>query len=136
MGRHLQAINRKEKAKITLQDALYLLQQAWCSVTQQTIIKCYAWATFKSANKVALLESDSDDDDSLDDLLLATLIVSNVHVSMDDSFTIDDNSLTCDNVTDDSIIEDIISLRQSTTDVCDDDDKQHNDQGSLLQLNH
>ena len=120
--KHLRAIDRKEEVKINVLDALYFLQQAWRSVTQQTIANCYHHAGFKIQDDTNQTETPIDDEDPLDDLPLARLIGS--ASTMTEYVAIDDDVPTCEDVTDESIVDDIITARPTTTmrDTEDDDD--------------
>ncbi|MEW8546499.1 MAG: transposase, partial [Candidatus Thiodiazotropha sp.] len=126
--KHLRAIDRKEQVKINVLDALYFLQQAWRSVTQQTIANCYGHAGFKINDDVSQTEStaNDDDEDPLDDLPLARLIGNNI--TIDEYVSVDDNVPVCDVLTEDSIVDDIIAARPTSAacdgDGDDDDDEQ------------
>ena len=116
IGKHLRAIDKNEELTITLLDALFFLRQAWHSVTQQTITNCYARAGFKLTDQVS---QSIDEEDPLDEIPLARLI--GINVTMDEYVGVDDMLPTCDDLKEESIVEDIISSRESPTDVCDGD---------------
>ena len=131
--KHLRAIDRKEQVKINILDALYFLQQAWHSVTQKTIVNCYGHAGFKITDDVSQTETNADDDeDPLDDLPLARLIGSNI--TMEEYISVDDNVPICDDVTEDSIVDDIISARPTSAECdaeADDDDNEQADEMTM-----
>ena len=124
IGKHLRAIDNDEEAKINVLDALYFLQQAWNSVTQQTIANCYRHAGFKVTDDNSQPDTSADDadDDPLDDIPLARLIGSNI--SMEDYVSVDDDVPTCDDLSEESIVDDIIAARSTTCNADDDDDEQ------------
>ena len=132
IGKHLRAIDNDEEAKINVLDALYFLQQAWNSVTQQTIANCYRHAGFKVADDDSQPDTSADDadDDPLDDIPLARLIGSNI--SMEDYVSVDDDVPTCDDLSEESIVDDIIAARSTTcnADADDDDDDDEQTDGS------
>ena len=118
IGKHLRAIEKNELLAITLLDALFFLRQAWHSVTPETIAHCYARAGFQLTDQVIL-----SNEDPLDDIPLARLI--GINVSMDEYVAVDDMMPTCDELTEESIVDDIISsrARESATDICEDEDE-------------
>ena len=123
--RKLRAIDTKTDFTLTVLDALRMLHQAWRSVTAKTIANCYRHAGFDVTSEPtpdADDDSDSDDDDPTDDIPLARLLNIAPGVSMIDFVTADDNVPTCADVSDDDIVESIVSARNPENDDSDDDD--------------
>ena len=71
--KNLRAFDRKEEVKINIPHVLNFLQQAWRSVSQQTIANCYHHAGFKIKDDTNQTDTPIDDEDPLDDLPLARL---------------------------------------------------------------
>ena len=68
-----------------------------------------------------MLSTEADiDDDPLDHLPLARLVSSNF--TMSDYVSVNDNVLTCKDLTDDAIVDDIVAARDATPDDNDNDD--------------
>ena len=128
--KHLHAIDNDQEAKINVLDALYFLQQAWNSVTQQMIASCYRHAGFKVTDDDSQPDTSADDanDDQLDDIPLAGLIGSNI--SMEDYVSLDDDVPTCHDLSEESIEDDIIAARSTTCNADDDDDNDEQTDGS------
>ena len=132
IGKHLRAIDNDEEARINVLDALYFLRQAWNSVTQTTIANCYRHAGFKVTNddsESATSNYATDDDDPLDDLPLARLIG---NITMEEYVSVDDDVPTCEDLSEDSIVDDIIAARstEGNTDADDDDDDGQTDEAA------
>ena len=130
IARHLRAIEKKkEMEKITVLDAMYYLQQAWQSVNETTIANCYTKAGFKTTDDSSTDPStdltDSThlndlDDDPLDELPLARLVGANI--TMNDYVSVDDDVPTCEDISDDTIVDDIITARDNRPGDDDEDD--------------
>ena len=126
IARHLRAIDRKrEMEKITVLDAMHFIQQAWNDVKETTIANCYKKAGFKISDNADIdteIDAEIDhDDDPLDDLPLARLVGANF--TMGDYISVDDDVPTCEELTDDAIVDDTISAREATPDDDNDDDQ-------------
>ena len=119
--RHLWAIERKrEVEKISMLDAMHYLQGAWNNVNETTIPNCYKKAGFKVSDDTDAVDIEADiDEDPLDDLPLARLLGSNFMMS--NYVGVDDNVPTCEELTDDAIVDDIVASRDATNDDNDDD---------------
>ena len=133
IGKHLRAIDNDEEARINVLDALYFLRQAWNSVMQTTLANCYRHAGFKVTNddsESTTSNDATDDDDPLDDLPLARLIGNNI--TMEEYVSVDDDVPTCEDLSEDSIVDDIIAARstEGNTDADDDDDDGHTDEAT------
>ena len=101
---------------------MYYLQPAWHSVKETTIANCNTKAGFKTAKgthgsaadpTIAVTDSvDNDVDDPLDDLPLTRLVAANV--TMGDFVSIDDDVPTCEEMSDDAIIDKIDVARENS----------------------
>ena len=112
--RHLRAIER-EMEKISILDAMHNLQQAWNNVNETTIANCYKKADFKVFDDTDAVDIEADiDEDPLDDLPLARLMGSNF--TMNDYVSVDNDVPTCEELTDDAIVDDIVASRDATPD--------------------
>lgn len=132
ISRHLRAIERKtEVEKITVLDAMHYLQQAWNSVTETTVANCYRKAGFKISDDADISDEQIEiDEDPLDDVPLARLVGANF--IMDDYVSVDDDLPTCEELTDDAIVDYIIAARDATPDDDDDDDDRSDEQNAIL----
>ncbi|KAK3085826.1 hypothetical protein FSP39_009246 [Pinctada imbricata] len=122
--RKLRAIDTNSDFTLTVLDALRMLHQAWRSVTMKTIANCYRHAGFAvtEPDQVAESNDDDDDDDPDDDLPLASLMNVAPGVSMSDFAAADDDVPTCADLSDDDIIEGIVSARNDNDDESDDEE--------------
>ena len=101
-------------------------------MTKKTIANCYDHPGFKIADDVSQTETTADDDDNpLDDLPLARLVGSKI--TMEKYVSFHDVPI-CDDVTEDSIVDDIISARPPSSECdaeADDDDNEQADEMTM-----
>ena len=97
---------------------------------ETTIANCYTKAGFKTTDNSAtnpsaiITDSTHLDDDPLDDLSLARLVGANI--TMNDYVSVDDNVPTCEDISDDTIVDDIITVRDNRPGDDDEDDDHAN----------
>ncbi|XP_060077939.1 tigger transposable element-derived protein 4-like [Ylistrum balloti] len=107
-----------------------MLKNAWRQVTPATISNCFRHAGFVLPDsppcESIATPTDVDDDDD-DDIPLAVLRKLSTGVSFTDYARVDDQALTCAEMTDSDILESIVSQRQPKAEDDDDD----NDDDSL-----
>ncbi|XP_041369858.1 tigger transposable element-derived protein 4-like [Gigantopelta aegis] len=116
--RQLKAYDEKQDPKISVLDDLRMVNQAWGNVTPTTIKNCFRHAEFAKPDGHPEPESKNDSDDNIP--------LSRLYVPIATYTSLDDYLDTCETATDDSIIDTIISARNTTPDD-DDDDASHND---------
>ena len=104
---------------ITVLDAIRMLHQAWGNVTQRTVANCFLHAGFVDGPP-ADTDIDSDDDHN-DDIPLRTLFGLAPGVNLTTYAHIDNDTPTSAEVTDNDVIDDIISTRQDDHDSDDDE---------------
>lgn len=117
----IRALDSKTEFSVTVLDALRMLNNAWGRVTTETIANCYKHAGFQSSDPVP----DNDSDDEIDDdIPLSQLrrIGLSSDVNFDAYATVDDNVSTSTQMTDNDIIEDIISSRNAAESVTSDEE--------------
>ena len=123
IARHLRAIEKKrEMEKMTVLDGMHYLQQAWNNVTETTIANCYRKAGFKTIDDTETTDDIETEieDDPLDNLPLSRLVGANFTLS--DYVSVDDDLPTCETLTDEAIVDDIIAARDVMPEDDDDDD--------------
>ena len=123
--RQMKAIDEKKEFTISLLDAMRLMQQAWEMVQPRTIANCFRHANFQcpdSSNDVTETNSRTDDDPE-DDIPLARLAQLGLSTAtIQDYMTVDDNLPTSERLTDNDIINDIISSRSTESQDADDNE--------------
>ena len=121
--RQMKAIDEKKEFTISLLDAMRLMQQALEMVQPRTIANCFRQANFQcpdSSNDVTETNSGTDDDPE-DDIPLARLAQLGLSTAtIQDYMTVDDNLPTSERLTDNDIINDIISSRFTESQDADD----------------
>ena len=107
---------------MTVLDGMHYLQQAWNNVTETTIANCYRKAGFKTIDDTETTDDIETEieDDPLDDLPLSRLVGANFTLS--DYVSVDDDLPTCETLTDEAIVDDIIAARDVMPEDDDDDD--------------
>ena len=122
--RQIKAIDEKREFTISILDALRLMQQAWEMVLQRTIANCFRHADFRRpepTTDVPETTDAADDDDPEDDIPLARLAqVGLTTTSLQDYIDVDDGLPTSERLSDDDIVEDIISSRSTESGDADD----------------
>ena len=90
---------------ISILDAMHYLQRAWNNVIETTIANCYKKAGFKVSDDTDAVDIETDiDEDPLDDLPPVRLLGANF--TMSDYVGADGNVPTCEELTDDAIVDD------------------------------
>ena len=121
--RWMKPIDEKKEFTISILDAMRLMQQAWEMVQPRTIANCFRHANFQcpdSSNDVTETNSGTIDDPE-DDIPLAILAQLGLSMAtIQDYMTVDDNLPTSEQLTDNDIINDIISSRSTESQDADD----------------
>ena len=121
--RQMRAIDEKKEFTISVLDAMRSMQQAWEMVQPRTISNCFRHADFRRTDtSTDATETTTEiDDDPEDDIPLARLAqLGLTTTTLQDYMIVDDSLPTSERLTDDDIIDDIISSR--STDSLDADD--------------
>lgn len=116
--------------KITILDAILMIYDAWNKLTSATISNCYRHAGF--VRDSASVAADNDDGDVDDDVPLSVwaralnkgLPIGNEE--LEHYSTIDDDLVTCEEPTDENIVQNIIVNSQDSDDNNDDDGQEQN----------
>ena len=105
----LRAIETGNDIKINVYQALEMLQQAWGNVTSTIILNCFKHAGFQ----VSDFPPQESEDDPDDDIPLAMLPTTGLSQTLVKDFTsVDDQLQTSTDVSDKSIIANVLSRRQ------------------------
>ncbi len=119
--RRLRAIDSKtDETPLNVLDGLRFLHRAWNAVSATTIANCYRHAGFTRTQTPTADDADDEDDD---DVPLAMLISrASLGVSLQDYAAADNHVPTSAGLTDEQILEEVLSSRQLPTDADSDDD--------------
>ena len=104
--KQLDAAEKIEELSVTVLDAMRMLKQSWSMVTTRTIANCYRHGGFTTT--IITEEEDPDDD-----LPLVTFACVN-NINMEGYVNVDHDFLTCSELTDTDITDDLILARNST----------------------
>lgn len=103
------AIDKQEQLAVSVLQAMHVMRQAWSRVTPSTISNCFAHCGFSTPDQPQPLTT-AEDEDPDDDIPLATLLRQiqdagfEVNGTANDYLTADEQLLTTEPLTDDSII--------------------------------
>lgn len=114
--KQISAAEKKIDFNISILDALRLVQRSWYAVTPTTISNCFRHAGFTTDTPAQQPTSDDSDDD--DDIPLAHL----AGLNFADYVSADNNTPTTEPLTEDDIIDGIMSKKQEDTPDSDDDE--------------
>ncbi|CAB3228062.1 unnamed protein product [Arctia plantaginis] len=119
-----------EYPKITVLDAILMIQDAWTQLKQGTIVNCYKHAGFVRSNVESTITSNADDFDEEDDVPLsiwARAIDKHQLAITNEDFEqyacVDDAVATCEEPSDEKIVENIIANDTNSKDSDGDDDE-------------
>ena len=116
--RQLRAVDTETDIRINVLDAIHMMENVWRLVTATTIANCYRHAGFVT-DIVDVQTTDSDDPD--DDIPLAVLGRLANGVTFDHLATADEHLPVCADLSDNDIVDNLLSQRRPDTQ-CDDGD--------------